>query len=140
MPFRKIGAPWVDAKKWLTALNDVLPADICASCCSFKPTFSKYAEEVCNGIQLQSKKSIVKNAFLIGVSLIYSLMQTHPGQVEFTRRPGLTHPFFDYLCGTDQIRLGLLQNLKPVEALKATTDSTRQFKEKREKFFLYDRK
>ncbi len=139
MPFRKIGAPWVDAKKWLTALKDLLPDDICATCCSFKPTFSKYAEEVCHGIQLESKKNIVKDAFFIGVTLVYSLMQTHPGRIEFTRRPGLTHPFFDYLCGTDKIRQSLLDGLKPAEALESTTALTRQFKEKREKFFLYER-
>ena len=49
----------------------------------------------------------------IGISLLYSLLQTHPGKVTFTDRPTLSKPFIDYLAGTDKLRLGLIASKTP---------------------------
>ena len=118
-PFRKIGAPWVDANLWLEALKPLLPDYIKASTTVFKPTFSKFENQECNGIYLEPLTDEPKPVVEVGISLLYSLIQTHKNKVVFTGRPTLTKPFIDYLAGTDKIRLGLLEGETPKEIIES---------------------
>ena len=116
-PFRNIGAPWVNAELWLEALKPLLPDYIKASTNTFIPTFSKYENEKCNGIQLEMSSNQPQPVVEIGIALLYSLMQTHPDKIVFTGRPSLSKPFIDYLSGTDKLRLGLQAGKTPKEIL-----------------------
>lgn len=138
-PFRIFGAPWVNSEAWAELAREFLSPEIEVSTCCFNPTFSKFTEEGCCGIQYSTRQPIVKNAVMAGIVALYSFMQTHPGQIEFTPRPGLKFPFFDYLCGTDKIRKGLINNDKPAKIVSDCSAGTYEFKEARRKFFLYPR-
>jgi uncharacterized protein YbbC (DUF1343 family) len=138
-PFRKIGAPWVNAEKWQKHLQQILPPQIKVNTCRFVPTFSKYEGESCNGISLTTEAPIVKSAVETGVAILFSLMQTHPGKVEFEGRPGLKHPFIDYLCGTDEVRKKLLLGQEPSRIMNEVKSETEKFARERKDFFLYPR-
>lgn len=138
-PFRTLGAPWVNARKWAELLEPILDEYISIETCEFTPSFSKYENEKCHGITLSSRKAVVKNAVLTGIKIIYALMQTHKDKVVFTSRPGLKFPFFDYLCGSDHIRKGLLSNKKPADIIKLDRTEVRKFASERQKYFLYQR-
>ncbi|MDD3147346.1 MAG: DUF1343 domain-containing protein [Candidatus Riflebacteria bacterium] len=138
-PFRNLGAPWVDGQAWANCLKPLLPENILVKATSFTPEFGKCAGEQCNGINLNSLTSNIDNAVYVGVAALYALMQTHPGQVSFAGRPGLSEPFIDYLAGTSLIRKGLLVGEKPSDILTNACGGTDLFREKRKEFFLYPR-
>ncbi|MDD2999578.1 MAG: DUF1343 domain-containing protein [Candidatus Riflebacteria bacterium] len=138
-PFRAMGAPWINANIWAEALKPLLPEDIKVTTTSFVPTFSKFSENECRGILLETVSGKVDNAVYIGVASIYALMQSHPGKIVFTDRPGMKYPFIDYLAGTDRIRKGLLKNEKPSQIVFEASDGTEEFKNSRVPFFLYQR-
>ncbi|GAB4270177.1 MAG: DUF1343 domain-containing protein [Candidatus Rifleibacteriota bacterium] len=138
-PFRNIGAPWIDARRWLDFIKPLLPAEIKVVESRFVPAFSKYEGYECSGIRFDTDLPYVDNAVYIGVAAIYSLMQTHPGKVRFEGRPGLEKPFLDYLCGTDEIRKGLLNNEEPHEIIQKCKAGVEEFAKERKRFFLYPR-
>jgi uncharacterized protein YbbC (DUF1343 family) len=138
-PFRNLGAPWIDSQKWLDCLVPMLPDGISADASVFTPTFSKHEGQQCHGIILQSRDEIFADAVYIGIAALSSLMQSHPGKLEFTGRPNLKYPFIDYLAGTDLIRKGLLDGKKPFDIVKSTSAGTAKFAAAREKFFIYPR-
>lgn len=138
-PFRTFGAPWVDATSWASHLQTIISPEIKVQTCSFTPTFSKFEGCLCHGVRLSTGEPIVKNAVEMAIATIYSFMQTHPDKIEFTDRPNLKHPFFDYLCGTDMIRKGLVKNDKPKTIINSCKTETEEFKQSRKNFFLYPR-
>lgn len=139
-PFRILGAPWVDGKSWQNKLAQLLPAEIKIETCEFFPTFSKYEGEHCNGIMLTSLRPIVKDAVMTGIACLYTLMQTHPGKVEFPGRPNLTNPFIDYLCGTDSVRKSLIAGDNPAKIIAKANAGVKEFEKERKAFFIYERR
>ncbi|MBU1107466.1 MAG: DUF1343 domain-containing protein [Candidatus Riflebacteria bacterium] len=137
-PFRNLGAPFINAERWLECIRPVLPEQVMATTTSFTPTFSKFTGEKCFGIKLTCEHPIDDSVYT-GVAALWSLMQSHPGQMEFTDRTSLEHPFIDYLAGTDLIRKGLLANEKPREIIRNSCAGTQEFARERERFFLYPR-
>ncbi len=118
-PFRKIGAPWIDSNLWLEALKPLLPDYVSAKTTIFTPTFSKFDNQECNGVFLELLTDEPKPVVEIGIALLYSLMQTHKGKIDFTGRPSLSKPFIDYLAGTDKLRKGLLEGKKTKEIISS---------------------
>lgn len=137
-PFRNLGAPFINADKWLECIKPLLSDKVSATTCSFVPTFSKFTGETCFGIKLCSEHPI-DDAVYTGVAALWSLMQSHPGAMEFTGRPGLEHPFIDYLAGTDRIRKGLISGDKPNIIIENSSDGCKEFARQRQRFFLYQR-
>ena len=138
-PFRNLGAPWVNGADWAEFLKPLLPENITVKATEFIPEFGKCSGENCRGINLQSKTKTIDNAVYIGVAALYALMETHPGQVEFSGRPGLKEPFIDYLAGTSLIRKGLLNHEKPADIIAKACKGTEFFASERQNFFIYRR-
>ncbi len=139
-PFRNLGAPWVNPNLWLEALTPLLPEEVSAKKSVFRPTFSKFENEECQGIKLESRNEILTDSVYIGISAIYSLILSHPGKIEFSGRPNLKNPFIDYLAGTDKIRTGLINGQKPELILKSCNNGVNEFSKLREEFFIYKRR
>lgn len=137
-PFQKIGAPWVDSNKWLEMLHYMLPKDINASKTEFIPTFSKYKDEKCYGIELSTANSFLKDSVYVGIITLYTLIKTHPNKVKFENRPTLKYPFIDYLSGIKDIRQCLESGLLPQKELFYSQEII-EFKQSRKKYFLYNR-
>lgn len=137
-PFRNLGAPFIDAERWLECIKPLLSEQVSVCTTSFTPTFSKFVGEECYGIRLTSEHPLQDSVYT-GVAALWSLVQSHPGTIEFSGRPGLEHPFIDYLAGTDLIRKGLLADEKPDEIIQKSCAGTSEFAQERERFFLYPR-
>lgn len=137
-PFCTLGAPFINAKVWLKELLPLLPRGVEAKQTEFTPTFGKFANELCFGIRLKTKK-IIKNAVYVGLSLLSALIKTHPRGLVFTKRPNLKHPFIDYLAGTNALRLALLKQTPPKQIADELNQTALSFAKEREQFFLYER-
>jgi len=130
-PFEWIGAPWIDgcnlAKKLnLLALNGVLFRQI-----HFKPEFSKYAKEMCSGVQVHITDRLNARPTEISLHLISTIMASYPDQFEFRSR------FFNLLTGTDQIQEALLNSKSVTEISQSWQPKNTQFDKKRQAHFIY---
>ncbi len=137
-PFRMLGAPWVNADRWLAALGNRLPKGVSAVRCEFRPTFGTFEHQACQGILLRSDSPTVDQAVHFGLEVIQSLMRSHPGQVTFLTRAGDTMPFFDRLAGNAWLREGLLSDVDLSELMERAQEECTAFCQARERFFLYD--
>jgi len=136
-PFQILGAPRVNRERWIEALRPLLPADVSVSPVSFRPTFSKFAGEECLGIRLDTGSLLQINSFGIGIRSLSSFIRSHPGQIEFTTRPTLEHPFFDHLAGNSWVREALVNGAHPSEIEARAAAENAAFTSDRKAFFLY---
>ena len=133
-PFEQFGAPWLDSaalRRELTALADwgILPGCLFREV-AFTPTFSKYAGELCRGLQIHVTDRKAFRPFDTGVyalSLIRRLAEGDPGT--FT-----TRPFLSNLFGSDAIRR---EDFDPARFLPTLEAPLADYREKTLPFRLY---
>jgi len=137
-PFENLGAPWVNSRKWADSMNKLnLPGARFRSC-YFTPTFWRYKDRRCNGLQVHVTDRDIFDAVTTGLHLLHTLRQVHPEAFEFNPPTYDKHPHFDYLAGTD----GLRKDLNDGKTVEDISDKWRLEREKfmdiREKFLLYE--
>lgn len=139
-PFQNLGAPWVNIDLWLELLSTVIPSEVHCNKIQFTPTFSKFSGQLCNGVSLTTDADFLTNSVEIAVCVLWSLMETHPEKVEFTGRPNLEHPFFDYLMGTHAIRENLINKKHIKDIITDLKQLPEKFCNSRREILLYERK
>lgn len=135
-PFELIGAPWIDAYKLADALNSLELAGIYFRPVRFTPVSSKYASELCQGVQAHVLDRNRLKPIEIGLQLIHTTLKLYPDEFQW-RRSG-TRYFFDLLAGTDEIRKHLSAGDDVSELMASWEPAVTEFQEKRAGFLLYD--
>ncbi|MGH7333210.1 MAG: exo-beta-N-acetylmuramidase NamZ family protein [Candidatus Rokuibacteriota bacterium] len=119
-PFEWIGAPFLDAHEYTTALMRLGLPGVRFRPARFRPTFHKWARRLCGGAQVHVTDAGRFRPFLTGLALIAVARALAPGgfawreppyEFERRRRP------FDILCGTDRIRRAIERG-RPLAALE----------------------
>ena len=109
-PFEIIGAPFVDGYRLADRLAaDQLPG-VCFRPLSFRPTFHKFAGQVCGGVQLHVFDRVAFRPYLTGVAILRALralagesFRWRTEKYEFVS----DHPAIDLLTGGEAIRKGI---------------------------------
>ena len=136
-PFENLGAPWVNSSEWTDSMNKLKLPGVRFRSCHFTPTFWRYKDKRCNGLQVHVIDRNIFDAVTTGLYLLHTLKQVHPEAFEFNppTYDKLTH--FDYLAGTDRLRKDLNEG-KTVEDISDTwLEELERFIHIREKFLLY---
>ncbi|GAB4576405.1 MAG: DUF1343 domain-containing protein [Anaerolineae bacterium] len=138
-PFEYIGAPWIAAPEQLAAdLNALELPGVRFRAVYFRPSFSKYAGEICRGVHVFVTDRQVFHPVETGVTLLQVIKARYPA--DFTWRepwtPGGHYPI-DLLYGSSQLRDHLEASL-PVDALvQAWEPQCDAFEALRADFLLY---
>ena len=135
-PFEWIGAPWIDSEKWGDRLNNLDLPGTHFRPVHFTPTFSKYAEQLCHGVQVHVTDRSRFRPVDVGLHLIAMARRDHPDQFEFIKSRG--RYFFDLLAGTDALRLRLMKHESPTEIVQSWEAEVEKFTEQRRPHLLYD--
>ena len=135
-PFEWIGAPWVDSESWADTLNNLNLTGTHFRPVHFTPTFSKYADQECHGIQVHVTDRDQFKPVEVALHLIATIQRDYPGQFEFLKNKG--RYFFDLLAGTDELRLRLMKREAPTEIIGAWEAEVMQFTERCRPYLLYD--
>jgi uncharacterized protein YbbC (DUF1343 family) len=113
-PFEWIGAPWLDAHAYAEALTAERLPGLAFRPARFRPTFQKWAGQVCGGVHLHVTDRARFKPFLTGLAIVSAARRLaprafrwRPPPYEFERR---LLPI-DILLGTDEIRQGLEHGL-----------------------------
>jgi uncharacterized protein YbbC (DUF1343 family) len=131
-PFEIIGAPWLKPGRVVERLRDL--EGVGFGRVNFKPTFSKYAGEVCEGVQLHVLDAERFEPYRTGLRLLQAIRETH---VEFAFLPPFTpggFPFITHLLGHDDI---LRDNFDAEVFIAANEPAVRAFAEKAREYYLY---
>jgi uncharacterized protein YbbC (DUF1343 family) len=137
-PFEYLGAPWVDGSEWTKSLKKLGLPGVIFRRCYFTPTFWRFKDERCNGVQVHVIDRDQYRSVETGLHLISTLMELHPSKFQFNEPTYDSRRHFDLLAGTDKLREQLEQG-KPVKEL---VDSWRaeknKYLRKRERHLLYE--
>ncbi|HEX9820897.1 MAG TPA: DUF1343 domain-containing protein, partial [Methylomirabilota bacterium] len=106
-PFEWVGAPWLDAHAYASALAAEGLPGVAFRSARFRPTFQKWAGRVCGGVQLHVTDRARFKPFLTGLALVAVARRLGRRAFRWRRPP---YEFerrrlpLDILLGTDEIR------------------------------------
>lgn len=140
LPFKVVGAPWIDAEKFAKALNDQKFAGVYFQPTHYRPFWGTYKEKECHGIliMIKNKKTFkpVETQYLI-LGMLKSLYPK-----EFSKMMKELEERKEMFCkanGTEEVFRILKEEKFAVYTLrKMCQDARKLFLEKRKAFLLYD--
>ena len=136
-PFEYLGAPWVDDKAWVDALNKIGLPGVLFRRSYFTPTFWRFRDEQCNGVQVHVTDRDQYRSVETGLHLLSTLMMTHPSMFRFNEPTYDERRHFDLLAGTDKLRLQLMAGV-PVEEITASWEpEVNKYLQERSRHLLY---
>lgn len=144
-PFELVGAPWLNADELQRRMRreDLPGADFARV--YFKPTASKHAGVVCNGLQIIVRDRQSYESFRTAVTLLDTIREMHPGEIVFTdcsvghdvlRQPS-EPPFtryIDQLLATADYADGTVSGPQLIDRY---ADARRAYGERKAKYELY---
>ena len=139
-PFELIGAPYIEAERYGSRLNELGLKGVYFRPTYFQPTFQKHAGTTCGGVQIhvldrEEFEPVISGVAILRVALDFYGDQFKwkepPYEYEFERNP------FDVIAGTTKLR----HDLEGGESLESIEASWREgidtFRREREPYLLY---
>ncbi|MPZ82050.1 MAG: DUF1343 domain-containing protein [Actinophytocola sp.] len=130
-PFEIIGAPGIDWH-WAEALNAARLPGVRFREHYFAPTFSKWVNETCGGVQVHITDERRFDAIRTAVTMIVTAKQAHPDV--FGWRPD---NYIDKLSGSDRLRLMVDAGAGVDEVIGAWRGELTAFAKLRERYLIY---
>ena len=130
-PFEIVGSPWVDGPELVKAMNRLNLPGVAFRNCRFRPNASKFAGQVCEGLQLHVIDQGRFQPLRTALHLIAYLRSAYSRHFEWRER------HFDRLAGSEEVRLGIDGGRPVAEMLDAWQQQLRSFEKERSAFFLY---
>lgn len=138
LPFKVVGAPWIDAKEFADKLNAQKLPGVYFQPYHFRPFWGLYKGVDCQGVLIQINDAKIYKPLSVQFLLLGMLKSVYPK--EFTKRLAETTKK-DLFCkanGTDAVYEILLNEKYPAWKLIELHKSEREaFLEKRKKYLLY---
>ena len=139
-PFEWVGAPWLDAHAYAEALAAERLPGVAFRPARFRPTFQKWAAQVCDGVQLHVTDRARFKPVLTGLALVAVARRLAPRAFRWRRPP---YEFehrrlpIDILLGTDRVRRALErgQSLGAIE--RSWQDDLARWRRRRAAVLLY---
>ena len=135
-PFEWVGAPWIDPERWADTLNNLELPGTHFRPIHFTPSFSKYADQECHGVQAHVTDRDQFKPVDVALHLLATAQHNYRDQFEFLKNRG--RYFFDLLAGTDELRLRLNRRESPTEIVQSWEAQVEEFTEQRRPYLLYD--
>jgi uncharacterized protein YbbC (DUF1343 family) len=139
-PFEIFGAPFVDGYQLAERLATHALPGVAFRPLSFRPTFHKFANQVCGGVQLHVTDRISFRPYLTGVAILCALRDVARASFAWrTERYEFVsdRPAIDLLTGGDTIRRGVEAGADPFELRDAWCAAEVDFVERRRDHLIY---
>ena len=128
-PFQWVGAPWIDARTLEEHMNGLGLSGVRFRRAHFQPTFSKFAGELCHGVQLHVTDPRSCDICLVGLSLAQAIRDLYPHRFEW-----LPNRFAARLLGDDGF---LVPGVQARDYMGAHAQAVARFAQARRPFLLY---
>jgi len=138
LPFKIVGAPWIDAKKFTDELNSKKIEGVYFHPFYFKPYYGIFKNQLCQGTRIVITDKNKVKPFLTAVMIMEVLKKLYPDQFNFSRQDIENRiSTFDNACGTDMIRKKIDSGENYLNIEKWYIDGLSTFCKKRKKYLLY---
>lgn len=136
-PFELLGAPWLDPFALLDELSSRSISGVAFRPAYFTPTFSKYAQTLCAGIQIHILEREVIRPVALGVHILSAIHKLYPENFSW-QRSSFDRYFIDLLYGGDQLRHAIEADIPVADILTDEAAQTAAFIERVRPFLLYE--
>jgi len=140
-PFELVGAPYIDSPK---LANELIKEDLPGVFFRphyFKPTFQKWANQVCGGVFIHVTDRTKFKPFLTSIAVIKAIAKLYPNEFEWRKEPYefvSDRPAIDLLYGSTELRKSWLSPEMILSEIEASwEDDKERFQEIRKKYLLY---
>jgi uncharacterized protein YbbC (DUF1343 family) len=138
-PFELVGAPWIDPDGYAATLNGRGLPGVRFRPARFIPTFSRYANQVCGGVQVHATDVQAIRPVALGLHMIVAAKQLYPEQPLWREPPGpegLYH--FDRLIGSRQVRPRIEQGAPAADLMGEWPETEQAFRQRSAGCLLYN--
>ncbi len=135
-PFEQFGAPFVDGAQLAGTLGDLDLPGVSFRPVYFQPSASKYAGEICQGVQVHVLDHATFDPIRTGFEALAAVHRLYPSEFSWHIPQGGIHNF-DHLAGTDLIRGALDQNIPSAELFACWDEQLQSFAETRRRYLAY---
>lgn len=136
-PFQTLGAPWVDGFKLSEELNQMGIPGIRTRPVYFRPSFSKWTGDICQGVQIHIFEPRDINPVELGVRLLFAVRDLYPDDFRIIPPGPSGKHFLDLLCGGTQLAEALENHDSPDGLLNSWREEAEHFSAKRRDFLIY---
>jgi uncharacterized protein YbbC (DUF1343 family) len=131
-PFETLGAPFIDYR-WAEALNNSGLPGVRFRECHFIPTFNKFANETCAGVELHVTDRNAFDPTRTGVEMLI----TAKAFAGFEWHENGGRYWLDLLSGSDYVRNAIDAGRSSTEIAAGWQDELREFANVRERYLIY---
>ncbi len=104
LPFKVVGAPWIDAEKFAAALNSQNPPGARFHPFHYQPFFGRFAKEDCHGVLLEITQTAAYRPVAIQYIIIGTLKSLYPTQFQASlKNLGERKEMFCKVNGTEAV-------------------------------------
>jgi uncharacterized protein YbbC (DUF1343 family) len=135
-PFEFVGAPFIEGYRLAKTFNQLGIPGILARPISFVPTYQKYMNVRCEGVQLHVVDRRKIHSLQAGLALLETIAELYPKDFAFREAASNGNRFFDLLAGTKQLRNKVL-NGETAEFLEECEPQLDRFKDQIKPYILY---
>lgn len=141
LPFEQFGAPYIDAHKLADTLNREKLSGVYFRPHYFKPTFHKWANQVCGGAHVHITDRKTFKAFLTGLAVLRAIDKLYADKFEWRKAPyefEKDHFAIDLLYGNSKFREVFMRGSRSLRDIEASWEADlKTFKPIRKKYLLY---
>jgi uncharacterized protein YbbC (DUF1343 family) len=139
-PFELVGAPWIEAERFASAMNGRGLAGVHFRPAVFEPTFQKHAKVPCGGCQLHVTDRRVFRPCATAAALLLEFRRQDPGRFAW-REPPYEYEHdkqpIDILAGSPDLRQQVESDAPLDEIVGSWRVGTAEFQALRQSFLLY---
>jgi len=138
LPFKLVGAPWIDAEAFAAALNGKDLPGVFFKPFYYKPYYMHYKDEMCQGVRILITNERKIRPVEVDYHIIATLMKMYPEQFNFELEGAKRRTrMFDLANGTDRVRKMFEQGRSAETIIADYQADLKTFKRKRAKYLLY---
>lgn len=139
-PFEYVGAPFIDPDKLAQHLNTKKLAGTYFRPIFFQPTYQKWKDTLCGGVQIHVLDRAKFNSFRAGIELLGAIAEFYPNKLEW-KKPPYEYDYernpLDLIAGTNNLRFELEREKSVKKFLDLSAKELAKFRKVREKYLLY---
>ena len=135
-PFELLGAPFVDAHRLATALNQQHLPGVHFRPAFFRPVNHKHANTMCGGVQVHVTDRDIFRPVFAGVAILLTIRRLWPDDFAWRPAPVGTLPFIDRLAGGTWLREAVAAQADPRDVAAEWRRDEADFAERRRPHLL----
>jgi uncharacterized protein YbbC (DUF1343 family) len=133
-PFETVGAPFIDYR-WAAALNNSGLPGVRFRECHFIPTFNKFANETCGGVELHVTDRNAFDPALTGVEMLVTAKALAAKDFQWVEHGG--RYWLDLLSGSDYVRNMIDAGGNSTDIAAGWQDDLQEFANVRKRYLIY---